>query len=45
MQYNKNTPIKIKELPFVYGEKINWGKKILAFLQAKFLGKKYEASF
>lgn len=45
MQYNKKTPIKIKELPFVYGEKINWGKKILAFLQAKFLGKKYEASF
>lgn len=45
MQYNKKTPIKIKELPFVYGEKVNWGKKILAFLQAKFLGKKYEASF
>lgn len=45
VKYNKNTPIKIKELPFVYGEKINWGKKILAFLQAKFLGKKYEASF
>ncbi|OOF81828.1 exopolysaccharide biosynthesis protein [Rodentibacter ratti] len=45
MQYNKKIPIRIKELPFVYGEKINWGKKILAFLQAKFLGKKYEASF
>lgn len=45
MQYNKKTPIKIKELSFIYGEKINWGKKILAFLQAKFLGKKYEASF
>lgn len=45
MKYNKKTPIKIKELPFVYSEKVNWGKKILAFLQAKFLGKKYEASF
>lgn len=44
-QYNKNTPIKIKEIPFVYGEKINWPQKILSFLQAKFLGKKYEKSF
>lgn len=44
-QYNKNALIKIKEIPFVYGEKINWPQKILSFLQAKFLGKKYEKSF
>lgn len=44
-QYNKNKSIKIKELSFVYGEKINWFKKGAAFLMAKFFGKKYEKSF
>lgn len=44
-QYAKTKPLKIKELPFVYGEKIDWLKKGTAFLMAKFLGKKYEKSF
>ena len=35
----------IKELPCILTEKVNWLKKILAFLQAKFLHKKYETSF
>lgn len=37
--------LKVKELPFVYAEKINWFKKGTAFLMAKFFGKKYETSF
>lgn len=38
-------PLKIKEIPFVYGEKVNWLKKGSAFLMAKFFKKKYEKSF
>ena len=34
---------QICELP--YNENVNWPKKIVSFLQAKFLKKKYEASF
>ena len=44
-EYQIQTPLKIKELPFIYGEKINWFKKGSAFLMAKFFGKKYEKSF
>ncbi|MDO4626295.1 MAG: DUF4422 domain-containing protein [Pasteurellaceae bacterium] len=44
-QYSKNKPLKVKAIPFVYGEKINWLKKGTAFLMAKFFGKKYEKSF
>ncbi|MGX2951539.1 DUF4422 domain-containing protein [Ursidibacter sp. B-7004-1] len=44
-QYSKIKPLKVKAIPFVYGEKINWFKKGMAFLMAKFLGKKYEKSF
>ncbi len=36
---------KYQELPFIYMEKINWGKKIISFLKAKFLGEKYNKSF
>lgn len=36
---------KIKELPFIYLEKINFIKKAKAFLEAKFFGKKYTKSF
>ena len=36
---------EIREIPFVNMEKTNWWKKGLAFLKAKFLGKKYEGSF
>lgn len=35
----------IKELPCLYTEKVNWVKKGFAFLQAKFLNKKYDGSF
>lgn len=41
----KHRPLKIKAIPFVYGEKINWLKKGAAFLMAKFFGKRYEKSF
>lgn len=44
-QYSYSTPLKMKEIPFVYGEKINWLEKGAAFLMAKFFGKKYENSF
>lgn len=36
---------EIMELPYIYTEKINWWNKGTAFLKAKFLGKKYKASF
>lgn len=37
--------VVIKEIPYLSTEPVNWGKKGMAFLKAKFLGKKYEASF
>lgn len=36
---------QIKEIPCIYVEKIDMKRKIKCFLQAKFLGKKYESSF
>lgn len=36
---------KVKEINCINMEKINYRKKIIAFLSAKFLGKKYEGSF
>lgn len=36
---------EIKELPIIYLEKINWFRKIRAFLGAKFLHRKYTGSF
>ncbi|MBE6016193.1 MAG: DUF4422 domain-containing protein [Lachnospiraceae bacterium] len=36
---------EVKELPFIYMEKVNWLEKGTAFLKAKFLHKKYENSF
>lgn len=36
---------EVKEIPCIHMEKINWWKKGMAFLKAKFLGKKYEGSF
>ena len=36
---------EIKELNFVYMEKIDWKRKVLSFLKAKFGHKKYEGSF
>lgn len=44
-QYSQSKPLKVKAIPFVYGEKINWLKKGFAFLMAKFFRKKYEKSF
>ena len=38
-------PEEVKELPFIYVEKVNWREKGSAFLKAKFLHKKYEKSF
>ncbi|WP_019778760.1 DUF4422 domain-containing protein, partial [Streptococcus sobrinus] len=37
--------LKVKEVPFIYMEKVNLFRKGLSFLQAKFFGKKYGASF
>lgn len=37
--------LRIKEMPFLYMEKINKFEKGKSFLQAKFLGKKYGQSF
>ncbi len=36
---------EIKEIPYIYTEKIAWGRKIKSFLRAKFGHKKYEGSF
>lgn len=36
---------QIKELDCIHMENINWWKKGLAFLKAKFFGKRYEGSF
>lgn len=36
---------EIKELDYVYMEKINWKRKAVSFLKAKFGHKKYEGSF
>ena len=36
---------RIKEIPYILMEKINWLNKGFAFLKAKFIGKKYEGSF
>ena len=33
------------EIPVIYMEKVNWLTKGKAFLKAKFLGRKYDASF
>ena len=41
-QIKKNELI---EIPYMHMEKINWWKKGMAFLKAKFIGKKYENSF
>ena len=36
---------EIKELPYIYMEKIDWPRKIYSFLMAKFFHVKYEKSF
>ena len=36
---------EVMEIPVFPTEKINWKKKAIAFLKAKFIGKKYEGSF
>ena len=36
---------RVSELPVVYLEKMNFSKKLVAFLMAKFLGRKYQHSF
>ncbi len=44
----RNCEIKkdeILEIPYIYMEKINWRKKVISFLKAKFFKVKYEGSF
>lgn len=41
----KKEKLRIKEVPFMYMEKVNLWNKGKSFLQAKFLGKKYGKSF
>ncbi len=41
----KTNGLSYKEIPVIDMQKINWAKKILSFLKAKFTGKKYEKSF
>lgn len=36
---------EMKEIPVVSMEKVDWLKKGMSFLKAKFLGKKYDKSF
>ena len=38
-------PSEIKELPYIYMEKVNWNRKVKSFINAKFFHKKYESSF
>ncbi len=38
-------PEEIREVPYLYMEKINWIRKGTAFLKAKFLRRKYDGSF
>lgn len=37
--------ISYTEVPLIYTEKINWGKKAAAFLKAKFFHQRYKGSF
>ena len=36
---------EIMEIPCIHMEKVNWRKKSIAFLKAKYLRKRYEGSF
>lgn len=42
--YLKTNKIESTEIPLLYTEKVNWRKKGVGFLKAKFLGKKYDKS-
>lgn len=42
---NKLKRSDVMEIPYAYMEKVNWRKKGVAFLKAKFMGKKYKRSF
>ncbi len=44
-QLNEGVVSDIYEMPVVYMEKVNWLNKGIAFLKAKFMGKKYNESF
>lgn len=45
IENGKVSPSEIKEISYIYTEKIKWRKKIFSFIQAKFGHKKYEGSF
>lgn len=36
---------EVMEIPYIHIEKVNWRKKGIAFLKAKFIGQKYKDSF
>lgn len=41
----RTNKLNYKEINYLYIEKVNWPKKIYAFLKAKFLGEKYRKEF
>lgn len=45
LEIKQNEGIRISEIPWYSTTKVPWGKKIVSFLNAKFIGKKYEGSF
>lgn len=40
-----HAPVKTAVIKHIHMEHINWGKKVTAFIKAKFFNKKYEGSF
>lgn len=45
LEKRRSEGLSLREVPWMYTEPVNWRKKGIAFLQAKFFGKKYEESF
>ena len=43
--YFKTNKINYKEVKFIYMEKIDYKKKVIGFIKAKFMGEKYGKSF
>ena len=41
----ENEKIKVKEIPYMYLGAVDWKRKVLSFLKAKFFHEKYEKSF
>ena len=45
LDYHERRGLKIREVKCIHMEKVNWIKKGMSFLGAKFMGRKYEESF